>query len=94
MAGVGDDETTVGIFRGELSDLPAVDTKVIRIFLSSTFTGKRMQCYCQCLTFFNYDLWTKSLDVKQISNAKETWLWSMLSLIFETTVGAVALISR
>ena len=33
------------VMQGRLTDLPPVDTKVIRIFISSTFSG---QCVLQC----------------------------------------------
>lgn len=35
------DETTIdSIFAGSLKSLPAVSSKIVRIFTSSTFTGK------------------------------------------------------
>jgi len=35
------DETTIdSIFSGSLKSLPAVSSKIVRIFTSSTFTGK------------------------------------------------------
>ena len=39
MAGDREEDATGKVLRGEISDLPTIEGNVVRIFLSSTFTG-------------------------------------------------------
>lgn len=45
-----DDRTVDLIFAGSLESLPPVSSKIVRIFTSSTFTGKRLLAYIYCFS--------------------------------------------
>ena len=50
MAGDLEEASTGKVLRGELCDLPIIEGNVIRIFLSSTFTG-RQDNFLGCFVF-------------------------------------------